>query len=226
MAGAALAGGVIAGGGAIAGSLIGASAGKKAAQAQAAADLAGIAEQRRQFDTTTGNVQPFLDAGVGALPLVQEGLTAEGLDARLARLMNTNTFGSLVDERTRSVEGQLAAGGLTRSGTALQSIAAIPTDLALALEDMLTGRATNLAGSGQNAALGLGSLGAGSANSISSLLSSSGRARGSGILSDSQALSGLIQNSLNAGAKIFSDFDFDGDSGAVDLDFGDFGSGS
>ena len=208
MAGAAIAGGVIAGGGAIAGSLIGAKSGSKAARAELEANLAAIAEQRRQFDTTTGNVQPFLDAGTGALPLVQEGLTAEGLDARLARLMNTNTFGSLVDRRTQAVEGQLASGGLTRSGTAVQEIANIPTELALALENMLTGRATNLAGSGQNAALGLGSLGASSANSISALLSRSGRARSSGILSDSQALSGLIQNSLNAGARIFSDFDF------------------
>ena len=208
MAGAAIAGGVIAGGGAIAGSLIGAKSGSKAARAELEANLAAIAEERRQFDTTTGNVQPFLDAGTGALPLVQEGLTAEGLDARLARLMNTNTFGSLVDRRTQAVEGQLASGGLTRSGTAVQEIANIPTELALALENMLTGRATNLVGSGQNAALGLGSLGASSANSISALLSRSGRARSSGILSDSQALSGLIQNSLNAGARIFSDFDF------------------
>lgn len=208
MAGAGLAIGAAAG--AIGGSLITAKSGSKAARAESEANLAAIAEQRRQFDTTTGNVQPFLSAGVGALPLVQEGLTAEGLDARLARLMNTNTFGSLVDRRTQAVEGQLASGGLTRSGTAVQEIANIPTELALALENMLTGRATNLAGSGQNAALGLGSLGASSANSISALLSRSGRARSSGILSDSQALSGLIQNSLNAGARIFSDFDFGG----------------
>ena len=42
-------------------------ASKSAAKAQERGTEAGIAEQRRQFDITQGNLQPFQEAGVGAL---------------------------------------------------------------------------------------------------------------------------------------------------------------
>ena len=58
------------------------------------------------------------------------------------------------------MQGQLGAGGQFRSGNALTAAAAIPTDLGLQLENLLTQRSAGLSGGGQQAALGLGGLGA------------------------------------------------------------------
>jgi len=175
-------------------------AGGNAAAVQKQANDEAIAELKRQFGVTQKNIKPFLNAGKGMLPDVIEGTTASGLDSRLANIFNTDIFGSLVDERTRAVEGQLAAGGLTRSGTAINEAADVRSDIALMIEDMLNGRATNLAGSGQNAALGLGSLGAQNSSSIANLLNSSGVAGAEGILTDARSSGQAGQNGLNLAA--------------------------
>ena len=60
---------------------------------------------------------PFAAAGEIALPEVLSGITPGGLDERLGQIFGTDVFQNLVEERTGAVEGQLAAGGLTRSGT-------------------------------------------------------------------------------------------------------------
>lgn len=158
-----------------------------------------IEELRRQFEITQENVDPFIQAGVGALPGVVQGTTASGLDERLAEIFGTDIFGSLVEERQRGVQGQLAAGGLTRSGTALQEAARIPTDIGLALENLLTGRQTNLATSGQNAALGLGGIGGQASAGIANTLIGQGQNLASGILTDAQARAAGVGNLFSLG---------------------------
>lgn len=166
----------------------------------------GIDELRRQFNLTQENLTPFIAAGTEALPGVVQGSTAGGLDARLSDIFNSDTFKSLIDERTRAVEGQLAAGGLTRSGTAIQEAANIPTSLGLALEQLLSGRQSGLAASGQSAAAGLGSLGAQNSGSIANLFTQQGQNIASGILTDAQARAAGAGTLINAGltaSKIF-----------------------
>ncbi len=102
--------------------------------------------------------QPFMDAGLSGLEQYQQGSTPEGLEQILSMIMGGDTFGSLVDERTRAVEGGLAAGGLTRSGAAIKKHAAIPTDIALALEGILSGRSGALADTGFGASSGIAGL--------------------------------------------------------------------
>ncbi len=177
-----------------------------AAEIQARAQQLAIAEQRRQFGITERNLAPFVEAGTGALPGVIQGTTAQGLGERLSEIFNTDAFASLRDERERSVRGQLGAAGLSRSGTALETIADIPTNLGLALENLLTGRSTNLAGSGQNAAARLGALGAQSSGNISNLLAAQGATRASGVLGDAQAGAQGISNVLGGIGGIASFF--------------------
>lgn len=145
------------------------------------------AELRRQLGVTTENLDPFLQAGQGQLEALQQGTTAGGLDERLRELFNTDIFGGLVDERTRAVEGQLSAGGLTRSGTALQEAARIPTGLALDLERQLFGRSQNLVNLGQQTGVQLGQFGANAAGGIANLFGGSGQAIAGGIIGDAQA---------------------------------------
>lgn len=178
----------------------GSDAGSAAAAAANAASEREIAELRRQFNKTQANIKPFLDAGASQLPALMEGATAEGLDARLRKIFASDTFGDLVDERTRAIQGQLSAGGLTRSGTGLAEAAAIPTDLGLAIENLLNDRSTQLAGSGQNAAVGLGALGSQTSFGIANSLGRQGQNTASGILADSQAQAQQKQNLLGTAA--------------------------
>ena len=180
--------------------------GSKAADAQVRANNASIAEMRRQFGITQENIAPWLTAGQDALGATQESATPQGLDALLAQIMGTDTFGSLVDERQRGVQGQLAAGGLTRSGTAMQEAARVPTDLALALENMLTGRQSDISNRGASAAVGLGNLGQSNSSGIAGLMSQSGNAISSGIITDQQARAQGQQNLFNTAATIGSMF--------------------
>ena len=188
-------------------------AGKRAAEAQVQANDASIAEMRRQFDTTQKNIAPFLQAGQGAVPSVEAGSTVGGLDEMLAQIFNSDIFGSLVDERQRGVQGQLAAGGLTRSGTAMQEASRVPTDLGLMLEQMLNGRQTNLMNTGLNAATGLGQMGQNNSANIGNMMSQSGQATSSGIITDQQAKAQGQQNMLNTAATIGSMFLTGGASG-------------
>jgi hypothetical protein len=115
-------------------------------------------------------------------------------------------LGGLISERQRALQGQLAAGGLTRSGTALEEAAAIPTDLGFQIEQMLSGRTSALAGSGQNAAAQLGAFGADASSSLAGIQQQSGQAISSGILADQQARAQASQNFLNTAGTIGSIF--------------------
>jgi len=125
-----------------------AEAGREAAGISAAASDRSINLLMEQLGITREQFDPFLQAGVGALPELQRGFqaprgtTAGGLEESLAEIMGGGAFGELVEERQRGIQGQLAAGGLTRSGTAIEEAARVPTDLALQLENLLFGRAS------------------------------------------------------------------------------------
>lgn len=162
-----------------------------------------IKDINSQFQDTKGNLQPSIDLGLGQLPALQQGTTAQGLDERLATIFGSDNFQNLRDERTRALQGQLGAGGLTRSGTALQEIADVPTQLGFALEELLTGRSRGLASSGQNAAVNLGQFGANAQNSIAGLRTGIGLNNSSGFLADRQSEAAGRQNLLDLGGSIF-----------------------
>ena len=149
----------------------------------------------KQTQLGIDRLNPFEQAGAGQLPGLVEGATIGGLDSRLAEIFNSDTFGSLVDDRTRGVQSQLAAGGLTRSGAGVESIANVGSELGLQLEQLLTGRSSSLAGQGLGAAGG-----------IANLFQNKGENTSSGILADAQAKSAFgSQLAKVAGGIFFSD---------------------
>jgi hypothetical protein len=106
-----------------------------------------------------------------------------------------------VAERGRAVQGQLAAGGLTRSGAGLQAAAAVPTELALQLEQILNQRQGGLVQTGFEAAGGIG-------GGVAGLQAGIGRDIGSGIVTDAQAKAGQQEGLFNialTAASFFSD---------------------
>lgn len=187
----------------------GSSSGAEAAAAQAASNREAIAETRRQFDITQGQIQPFVEAGVAQLPALEAGATVGGLDEVLGQIFGSQNFQNLRDERTRALEGQLSAGGLTRSGTALQEAANIPTGLGFELEQLLSNRSANLAGTAQAGAVQIGQFGAQSSANIAGLQQATGQAASSGILADQQADAAAVKANqdflVSAGALFFSD---------------------
>lgn len=161
---------------------IGSQAALEAARIQQQFGGTAIGEIQRQFGVTQANLTPFLQAGTGALGDLQRGATVAGLDERLGQLASTDIFGTLSEERGRAAQGQLAAGGLTRSGTGLLEAARVPTELLLGLESRLQGRQQQLAGQGLTAGLNLGQFGQVSGQNIANLLQSQGFAGAQGVL--------------------------------------------
>lgn len=180
----------------------GSDAGSNGAAMQGQYNQQAIDELRRQFDTTQTNMQPYMQAGTDALGNAQDGATPQGLDALLAQIMGTGSFGSLVDERQRAVQGQLAAGGLTRSGTAVKEAANVSSDLALQIESLLSGRQSNLATMGANSAANLGQSSQANSNSIANLLSNSGQAYANGAVTDAQSSAQGKSNMLSTAASV------------------------
>ena len=186
--------------------------GGDAADAIAAANAQGIAEFRKNFEKAETNVQPFIEAGLGALGDVVGGSGLEGFGESLRQIFSGGALDPLIDERTDAVQKQLAAGGLTRSGTGVREIANIPTQLGFDIESLLFGRKKGLSDTGINAGLNLGNLGTQSASGIANLFQDTGRARSQGIITDQQAKAGgieqagsVISTALPIIASFFSD---------------------
>jgi len=190
-------------GGLVAGAVLGGAAalatdtGAGGRAAEAAAQESRQAEKRARK-----TLSPFIEAGQGALGGLTEGSTVGGLDARLGRIFDSQLFGNVLEQRQRGVEGALSAGGLTRSGTAVDELSRLPLDVGLQLEQLLTGRLGGLAGQGLQAGLGL-----------SGIQQSGGQFRGnalsSGIVTDAaasnRAIQGIFQGAA-AGANLGSSF--------------------
>ncbi len=114
--------------------------------------------QVHQLNQAIPLFDPYMESGQRSLERVEQGSTVEGLDQIIAQILSGDSFQSLIGDRTRAVEGQLSAGGLTRSGQAIEDAADIPTDLAFAIEQMLSGRQGSLATGGFAATSQIGDL--------------------------------------------------------------------
>lgn len=144
--------------------------------------------------------QPFLEAGQAQLPGLQAGATPEGFNAAIERLLAGEGTQALIGERERSVQGALGAGGLTRSGAGVQALADVPTDILFQLENLLSGRSSELAGRGQQAAGGIGQLGGGIAN----IFQQQGQQFASGEITDIQAQAAANKNIVDTAGRIAS----------------------
>lgn len=175
-------------GGSLLGGLFGKSSSNSAARAQERANQAAIAEQRRQFDITQQNMQPWLAAGRNALGQLSDPAknfqTSPGYDFRRT-------------EGQRGIGNSFAARGGAFSGNALRALTEYNQNLASGEFGNWWNQQAGLAGVGQNAANSLANAGQASANNIGSYLVDSGQARASGILGGANALSGGLSDAVN-----------------------------
>ncbi len=159
-------------------------------EASAFAQQQNLAAEKRiesGLSSTIGRLDPFLQAGTDALPGVIQGTTAGGLDERIGDIAGTGSFQNLIAERQRALQGQLSAGGLTRSGTALQEASNLTQESLFDIEELLSGRLQGLTNLGQRTAVQQGGFEQGAATNIAQLRTSTGATGAEGILQSANA---------------------------------------
>lgn len=162
---------------------------RKAAQGAAAAQQAGMtaaqAEQRRQFDITQRQAEPFRQAGLGALEQQQALLGLGGPEAQQAAMQAFQESPGQAFLRQRGeqaiLRGASATGGLggARVQEALQQ-----QGIGFAQQDLQNQLAqlAGLSGRGQMATQNVAQLGAQAAGNIGQLAVGAGQAQAGGIL--------------------------------------------
>ena len=187
-----------------------------AADAQAGATAASIAEQRRQFDLTRGDYAPYRAIGTNALRRLgafygvddstqaQPGLGA-GLTEAQIQMDPGYEFGRQQGEQ--ALNRKIAAAGGRVSGASLKAAQRFGTDYATTGYSAAYGRRQDrenrlaaLAGIGQTATAGSASAGQNATNAISQALQSQGDATAAA----GMARGNIWSNALNQGVAAYN----------------------
>jgi len=175
---------------------------KDAANVSAASSAEAVAEQRRQFDITQKNLQPFISAGTSALDEQQALLGLNGVSAQkqaFSQFTDSPGQAFLRERGERALLQNAAAigglgGGNVRSALQEQGIGFAQQQLNNQMAQL-----AGISGTGNNTANQLGVIGANTANAIGQNLQAGGAARSSGILAAQQANAGLGGQVFSAG---------------------------
>lgn len=176
-------------GGSLLGGLFGKNASNRATRAQEQANQAAIAEQRRQFDLTRQDMQPWLNNGRIAVNKLGDPAQA---------FVTSPGYGFRRMEGQRDIGNSFAARGGAFSGNALRALTEYNQNLASGEFGNWWNQQAGLAGVGQQTATNLGQLGSASASRIGNYLNDSGAARASGIIGGANALSNGLSGAVDA----------------------------
>lgn len=156
---------------------------ERASQTQSKAALAGIDEQRRQFDALQAALSPYMGAGPGALTAQQNmlGLNGQGAQqASIDSIQNGAQFRSLQQQGNEAILANASATGGLRGGNTQAALAQFSPQL---LQQLIQQQYQNLGGLtsiGQNAAAGVGNAGMQTGANVSNLLQQQGAALAGG----------------------------------------------
>jgi hypothetical protein len=192
-------GGVI--GGALGGAFEGSESVSQASGAQQQAAQGGIDEQRRQFDAVQKLLQPYTQAGTGALAQQQALLgmgTPEAQQQAINALQSGPQFQALQQQGENAILQNASATGGLRGGNVQGALAQFRPALLSGLIDQQYSRLGGLASLGQNAAAGVGNAGMSTGTNIATLLGRQGQAQAGGILGQQSALTGGINQAFGA----------------------------
>ncbi|HFD2140502.1 TPA: hypothetical protein ACF2EA_000214 [Acinetobacter baumannii] len=165
-------------------------AGNRAADAQVQAAEIAAEEQRRQFDKLQELLNPFVNAGTGALAGQQDLLGLNGMQAQqdaISGISNSAEFKTYLDQGQNAILQNASATGGLRGGNTQAALSQFAPQL---LNQMINQRFTNLGGLtalGQNAAAGVGNAGMQSANNIGNLMQQMGAAQAGNALAQGKA---------------------------------------
>lgn len=163
-----------------------------------------IEEQRRQYDNTTEMLSPYVQTGEKFLKQVERASTLDGFAARLEKIMDSDTYDDLRQNRQEAAAGALGQAGLTRSGVAAQTASDITTELAFAIEGQDYSRKVNQVNIGQAAAARQANINMGSANAISGIYMGTAQNVGNQTVQGAIAGGGYMAQGANAAAGFYS----------------------
>jgi hypothetical protein len=201
----------------VVGSLIGAKASKSAASTQAAAAGKASDLQREIFEQTRADQEPWRQAGVNALGVMQS--TAGNVPAAFKFGMGDFTadpgYAFRLSEGQKALERQAAIRGGQISGAALKAAQRFGQDLGsqeyqsaynraltgygtdVARENQLYNRQAALAGIGQTATNLVGTAGQNYATNVGNLMTGAGAAQAAGQVGQANALTSGLSTYLN-----------------------------
>ena len=212
--------------------LIGARSQKKAASSaaasQSAAALAGIDEQRRQFDVAQGLLAPFTEAGTSAIggQLALAGLSGpEAEQAAIQRIEQGPQFQALTQQGEEAILQNASATGGLRGGNTQAALAQFRPQVLSSLINQQFSNLGGIAGLGQASAAGTANAALNTGQQVSGLLGQQGAAQAGGALARGQVGANLASQVAGGLGQIVGSGGFGnfGNSPAFD---GLFGGGS
>lgn len=102
-------------------------------------------EMRLGNQQAYGILDPAAQAGMGALNNLYASATPEGYAANIQNLSQGGVFDPLVAQNRRTLQSELAAQGLTRSGSGMSQMSQIPLNTLMGIEGSLSNRLVNTA---------------------------------------------------------------------------------
>lgn len=179
-------------------------AAKSAANAQTAASDASIAEQRRQFDLSQQLVQPYVNAGVGALGQQQNLMGLNGTSAQqttINNLQNSPFFQSVYKQAENALLQNAAATGGLRGGNIQGALADNRMNMLNTAYQNQLQNLGNMVTLGQNSATNTGTNAMAMANNIGNLNTNIGQAQAGYALARGQSTQNML-GTLMGGAGL------------------------
>jgi len=205
LSGAALAG-LAVGGATLASGYMQSQAAGDAAAIQGQAAQGGIDEQRRQFDAVQKLLQPYTQAGTGALAQQQALLgmgTPEAQQQAINALQSGPQFQALQQQGENAILQNASATGGLRGGNVQGALAQFRPALLSGLIDQQYSRLGGLASLGQNAAAGVGNAGMSTGANVANLLGRQGAAAAGGEIAQGKAF-GAIPAAVSGGFGLYN----------------------
>ena len=171
--------------------------GSKASKAQKNAAAQQVAEQRRQYDQTRADYEPWRQAGTSALGRLTREM---GLDGQPPSTQFTASpgYNFRLNEGIKATERSAAARGLLKSGASMKAIQRYGEGLAASEYDSYWNRLAGIAGVGQTATDSTTAAGMNATNNISQAYRDMGNARASSYANTGSAINSGVNNVLSA----------------------------
>lgn len=192
-----ISGGLTAAGG-LASSVIGANAATSAAQTQAAAAQKAQDTTLSMFNTVQQNLKPFQEAGLAAIPGVENllGLGPNGTSGILTQLEQTPGYQFAKQQGLLATQSGFAAQGLGQSGAALKGAANYAEGLAGTTYQNVFQNFLDTLKTGAGVGESLGQFTGQASGQLSGLIGQQGAATAAGTVGAANAISGGISNAL------------------------------
>ena len=190
---------LIGGGATIGAGLMGANAAKRAGDQQAQAAANALAFQRQVYDTTRGDMMPFIGVGQNAFRSIGDlyGLNPGNGNPSMAGFTKSPDYQFRLDEGMRALENSAAARGGLLSGNFARGAQQFGQGLASTEFANYFDRLFRTSQLGANAASSAGSMGAAQAGQIGNTMMGMGQAQAAGTVGAANALSGGINSAAN-----------------------------